>query len=427
MRYFLFVIFLGVGYTAVSQKAGFQVHDTIFRLPPIYAIRADGSVIDSFSLTAKPTILDMGNLSCPSCIEELPRMDRLQAEFTSQIQICWAVTNTRAEMIDFLQHNKYGKRLKNITLIPDDSVIEQAFHHIYIPYFIWLGANGIVTSFTDPNYVDSLHIAELVMNLPHEWPSENQFYFPEGKSLLASTGAPSGAQSAYNRPSYMVLAPRLPSYVRSNERKIIDSARNFVTYQYINLPVMDMYFFQISEDLPHWYNFEPGYYRFATKRNSDLVCDPKKEYRLDWEQRNTYCYERRFDLRTPVAERRRQILSDLDYFFRFRTGFENRETACYVLKKLPSFGSSLQLIKLAAKKTVFTAGMLVSRFEESNNSYPFFDETGLPIGETDAIPISFNQDKGNYSLSKVNASLAKVGLTIVSEKKVIKIFAVYDR
>lgn len=112
----------------------------------------------------KLVILDFWNKHCPSCIAGVPKLEKIQSEYGSQVQILLVnCINSLNDMKGFPQNSPfpYLKRtdLPYVLGVPE---FKKLFYHELEPFDVWIDANGIMRASTTGYNVTSKHVKEFL-------------------------------------------------------------------------------------------------------------------------------------------------------------------------------------------------------------------------------------------------------------------------
>jgi len=114
----------------------------------------------------KLLILDFWATWCGSCVSSLPKLSRLQQNFTGKMKVilvnCYNTRDNEKKISDFyLKRKDLFSALQLPTVLNDRSLL-QMFPHRIIPHYVWIDANGRVAAITNSEYINAYQIEQLL-------------------------------------------------------------------------------------------------------------------------------------------------------------------------------------------------------------------------------------------------------------------------
>jgi thiol-disulfide isomerase/thioredoxin len=120
------------------------------------------------NLKGKLVILDFWGTWCGSCIHGFPKLDSLQKKYKKKLQIILvnSITgtgDTRQKIETFFKkwRTKTGKPLA-LTYAIEDTVLTKFFPHVYLPHYVWIGADKKVLAITGSDAVSKENIEAFI-------------------------------------------------------------------------------------------------------------------------------------------------------------------------------------------------------------------------------------------------------------------------
>lgn len=111
----------------------------------------------------KLIILDFWATWCSPCVAMIPKLDALQKQFDSQIQIVQVTYQSTDEVNTFL--NKLSKgRPQVLPQINADKELHKLFPHIYLPHYVWINKEGKVKAITGSDEINADNIDNMLKN-----------------------------------------------------------------------------------------------------------------------------------------------------------------------------------------------------------------------------------------------------------------------
>lgn len=375
----------------------------------------------------KSIILDFGSLNCHGCVAGLPVLNSLQLKFKDSLHILWVTTDDKDKIYKFISGSKVGKEI-GLAILASDTTLNNLFPHKEIPYEVWIDDKGYVKAFTDSKYVDSLHIEDLIQSRRVDWPLEREVKFDSKKGdlmswniLLQDLTLPKQAYNTLFTDHFVGL--------KSVSLSVVDSSQNLVTYRMLNLPILYFYFSQFKDSIPFPFDYSdaPVFYDIRVKNMDTRLYNASKDYDINWARSNTFCYETTLPLAMSEINRRRRIISDLNFYFKLNGRIERRLEICRVLRVKADLSHDVKLnVKgVVSRGTTMSVGELKHLLNSNVHFKPFLDESGYLA--KDEYGMKFNIDKNALDdIVRLNDALTRFGLVIIEERRLIPIFVLTD-
>ncbi|WP_285055471.1 redoxin domain-containing protein [Pedobacter ginsengisoli] len=176
MRFFLkmtAILFLtSICQAAIAQPKikGLTVGNQVPDLEIKKIINYNTAVKSLADFKGKALILDFWAPWCAPCISAFPKMDSLQQEFASVLNILPVTQSAEDYSANTLNSLKENKGIKMTYSVVGDRVISRAFTHRFIPHYVWINAEGIVVAITGSNEVTKKNVKALIDNQPLKLP-----------------------------------------------------------------------------------------------------------------------------------------------------------------------------------------------------------------------------------------------------------------
>ncbi len=117
----------------------------------------------------KAVVLEFWSPDCPPCVENMPHLAKLAAEFKGKpVVFLSAALAPKAEVEDFLKTNKLPGIVAADTPVP----LLSTFRGNGIPHTVLVDANGVVAAITYPSYVTEKTIDDLLAGKKLEIPGD---------------------------------------------------------------------------------------------------------------------------------------------------------------------------------------------------------------------------------------------------------------
>jgi thiol-disulfide isomerase/thioredoxin len=366
----------------------------------------------------KLLILDFWGIRCTSCIEAMPKMEALQKQFGTKIQILMVTKNSEAEV------EKLKKRIdvvRNLWLpmYNHDSIISRLFRFETVPTHVWIDEKGVVQQITDGWETTAQRIEQhLKGEKVHLALKEDSKDFDPSVPLWLEGGGRQVKHIKY----YSFFTERLTDSRTTIHGGMRDSSGNLVGLFARNTSVIGLFqmaFNGAGQEWPYQYRSRvllefPGSENYLKPEGPEKVDD--------WCNKNLYCYE--LSLPKEKLDRRYDVMKqDLERFFGLRGSIEKRKVKCLVLKRT----TTEDLIKSKSKDFVLELHPLHTSLRAGNyaweqvfrqlqfvywsSPFPFLDETNYK-GNVD---IGLNGDLSQVPV--LRRELNKYGLDLVEEER----------
>lgn len=328
----LFLIPLG-SYSQLQKT--FSIGDAMPSMTFSNIFAKPGTSISLNDYKGKLIILDFWNRWCGSCIEAFPKMEKLQSEFGDKIKIL-LVTSDKDEAV-----SKLFKRFKlpSLTIISNDSILNNMFPHIAVPHHVWINPDGRVQFITDGYNATKENISKVLNGQNVQLHLKNEVTDVDEESDLWKEG--NGRLQKYIN-NYSFAMRKVNEIGSTNYAFIKDTINRTCGFRFVNTSLLDIYKIafggsviltdkdfaysnRIQFDCPSCFDF------FQYPGATDSI--------PAWEERNLVCYESKWKLNNDSLAYQ-YLQSDANKFFPFSVRVENIETPCYILKKINGLSNS---------------------------------------------------------------------------------------
>lgn len=381
-------------------------------------------------LSDKLVIIDFWTTGCPSCIEAIPELERLQKEFSGKIQIImvnpWEKKEAIKKRVSAMNILRPGIGLTTLPNAYGDTVWRTVFPHASTPHHIWIYKNKVIASTSSGNATRE-HITRILAGEKVTLSQKVDLLmdgFDIKKNSLIKKAHPSLKPMFYS------------SFFRGNygfgggQRLQIDTTDGLLIKRIYNQPIIEMY--KIAFGIP--YN-EKRRIHIDTP-DSLLLYLPKNQNDMDnWYNNNCFSYE--IGLPLQAKDHLLQYMqADLNRFFsqnkHIEGVIESKLFPCWILKK--GKGKLNQQAVLESKvievdsNMVFFQGCSLSAIYKSirsgvenySNDIKIIDETG--IDPKTILSLSMPLDKKNFQ--KLQEGLNAAGLTLEKGKRNVDILVI---
>lgn len=388
------------------------------------------------SLKGKVIILDFWNIGCLACLKSMPKMDSLQKQFGSDIQVVLITNNSTDEVNNLFNRIKIKK--PDLPIVVEDTIYyKKLFPHVGDPLHVWINRSGVITAITDGHNATVSNIQSLFngQNVTlYTRPSTDD---PKLDSCLLNASS-SSLKKFVN--FYSIYLNNLNEETTINRLTLIKDSQNkkIVKVSALNIPLLTLYSFAYSRDL---FGFDVNIknlrynnrIEIQTKNPLDIRYAYSDSLLDEWNNRNLISYETEIPSAYGLSIFS-IIQSDLDRYTPFEAQIETRKMTCLVLKRT----SKKDKMKTRNRKedaVNFYKGNYYSIINQQLSAsllphlvianqalaYPIVDETNYE-GPVDMIlNTKLNDLKG------LRKELNKYDLDIVLTERAIKVLVIRDK
>jgi thiol-disulfide isomerase/thioredoxin len=371
----------------------------------------------------KLLILDFWATWCSACIANFPKMEALQKEFGSRLQMMGVTSDKQTKASSFLK--KYERNIGRDFTIPsvvDATTLNTLFPHKIIPQYVWIDPNGIVVAITSSEHVTAENIRLIsngkTISLPLK---EDVMSFNHNKPLFIEGNGGTGASIKYRSTlSGRINGVNTMASSLSEESKVM-RGRIFG----INCSVQKLYTiaFSTASKLPDNRILlevrNPAIFRYL----ADSI-DMEK-----WQEENTYCYEL---ICPPTNSKTLKSLmgEDLNRYFSVKAKFEKRALNCWIITRqnnLANWYSKGEEPDIRSDKSgnfieiVNQSIASIASFLNRKSSTPIIDESNCFSN----LDIKLSNNISDQSI--LARELEKQGLQMTSAIRSVDVFIITDK
>lgn len=388
----------------VDLSKALKVGDSFIPPKTVQFMRGDMKVIDWKALEDKVVILDFFDTYCGTCIELMPKLQKLQDKYADKVQIINVGWQDKQTLEKFYAGNAYLKEHHvNLPVIYADTYLKEHFPHQGAPHvvFLYKGQVHAITFFRQVTAENILALYEAgTINLP----LKNDF----GKvDLSADINIVKNLKTSIVITGYQDGVP-IQGFLTGR-----DSITGYFKTSMVNRPIFRALVSTATRIK------RPDFY-LRDDRIVWKVKDPKKYEDFDrvgesWLNENGICYERTDEVYRPDSVQARLVLNDLHNALGIKTYYSTKTMKSVVLKREA-------VRKSKAPKTGSGRVYENSRaLAESIESSGFFPTAVDLVKSKDHIHIgSFN------NLDELNDQLGPYGIVAVIEDQDIPVFVVEE-
>ncbi len=340
----LVVLFLiPLGSYAQTGKT-FNIGDSMPELTFTNIFNQPGTSISLSSYKHKLIIIDFWNRWCGTCIEAFPKMEKLQNEFGDKIKILLVTSDKNEEVAKLFRRFK----LPSLTIIPNDTVLNQMFPHAAVPHHVWVNPDGRIQFITDGYNATSQNVSKVLDGENVKLHKKNEATDVDKDADLWMEG--NGRLQKYIN-SYSFAMPRINEIGSSYYTFIKDTTNNNCGFKFVNISLLMLYKIAFGGSI----NFQNAAFaqnnrvQFNVPGGNKFFEYPDETDSIaDWEKRNLVCYESKWKLHNDSLAYQ-YLQDDANRFFHFSVKVESKTVPCYILRKASNFYQ----IKSFNKKKLF--------------------------------------------------------------------------
>ncbi|AIM37966.1 hypothetical protein KO02_15655 [Sphingobacterium sp. ML3W] len=379
-------------YQKVDLSKALKIGDTFIPPTTVKLMRGLDKTIDWEKLNDKVVILDFFDTSCGTCIQTMPKLQKLQDKLKDKLQIITVAWQDKATLEKFFENNEFLKENNvNLSVIHSDTYLKQLFPHQTVPHVVFL-YQGKVHAIAGHKVITEEEILRLYKTGKIDLPWKNDF----GKGDLEGQ-SPSGSQQAKEGVSisgYQNGVPFQPMVIKE------DSVTGLIKTSFYNVSIYSAILF-------NWAKVKKANYIPRPERIVLKVKNPDRYYDISnigdlWYRKNAISYERLDRIPRSDSAQSRLVLNDLHSFFGIRSYKEMQEMDCLILKACPII---LYKGVLSERKMNFANSAVLAVMTDLGKKFP-------PV--LDLVDSKEEIIIGSYSnLEELNAQLAAYGIEAV--------------
>lgn len=420
-RLILMLGFVILGLTSHAQKKEIdrtrelKIGSQLPSFPKSKVVNYPNKVYDYKKSANKLLILDFFNTSCASCIENMPRLNKLKMQFKDQLDVVMVTYEDKQRMEKFYANNKFLKKNNvNLPTIVSDTLLKRYFPHQAVSHTVWI-MNNEVKAISHPDFVNEENIQRLLDGKTISIPLKNDFAISEieeksetidskGKSLIGSiqlTGYKNNLNSTGLKYRYDSLQQMHVTYINN-----LDILGAFTAaWAHIKTP---KYF--LTKDRVVWEVANPDRYFYDKSKSLPYHA---------WAEQYAICYERKDCLEVSDTVRVQKVLDDLSDLLNLDVKWETRKRPCLIIaNEGKADEKKIAEIPDNDSNLVEGAETLTGYLDFAGVFPPVFDESKY----TGIIKVP-----NGYDLEKLNARLSYYGLKIKESSRDMEVLVIRER
>lgn len=411
-RCLIVALLLGLGMVqAQSSKTAdltkrLYVGDSFVPPVSVQLIRGLEKRIDWKQLEDKVVLLDFFDTSCATCIQTMPKLQRLKDLYPDKFEVITVTWQDRNTMTHFFSKNTFLKEQGvNLSVIYSDSYLKGLFPHQTVPHAVLL-YKGKVKAITSSGFITEENILKLHQNESIQLPLKDDY---GRRDLLAN-------QSSDSRQFKLgtIITDYQDGVPYRSWKFELDSVTGLYKSSIYNASLFTALKAIVSKGKLNKSNYIPRMDRVIWKvRDSTIYYDFAKEN--DWRIRHGICYERYDAIQRNDSVQAQIVREDLEDFFGVRV-YEGT----YKMKVLSLISTDIKPYKApkGVEAMVYLGTTVFAGFTDLSEEFP-------PIvdGVKSELEIKIYPYK---SLEQLNEQLASYGIKAVHSEKEIEVLFIEE-
>lgn len=428
------------------------IGDTLHAGIPLKLMNYQEENVKIRDIQGKVILLDFWEKYCPACLSGLPKLQRLQDQFSGQLQVIAVTSSPESEVSGVLNRVDFLKKVK-LPFAVEDSLLDDVFPHRIIPHIVWLDQHGVVKAITGAGEVTVANIQAMVegeeLSLPLKKEpivkvAANFFGDARSDSLLVmrselrraaimngrghisidqENGLPNGV---FFRLKPIGMFYDIFSYTKLgflgnlNRRRIINEVNDSLTFK-----------LYANTDLPIPYH--PNKFPYMHYKTRD-----------EFYKENILVYRLTLPHGIPDSLLLKYVLADLNRYFPIKGRVEKRKVPCWVVTATDS-AATLLASKGGESRNIYNSDsvgvinkpidMFFSWIGHFRDAEPFFNETGIDFPVDLAVDFHNSPLRkprngyiGNNPLDRemLKIALRRYGLDMKMEEREVDMLIIYD-
>ncbi len=308
----------------VDLNLALKVGDTFVPPSAVQQMRGTGKLIDLHKLKQKVVILDFFDTYCGTCIQSMPKLQKLQDKLKDKVQIITVGLQDQATLNKFYDSNAFLKEHQvNLPVIYSDVYLKERFPHLSVPHVVFL-YQGKVQAITLGDVITEENILSLYQKGSVDLPLKDDF----GKGNLMGID-----KNSIHFKGTVSLSGYQNGVPFESFRRGQDSITNLQKTSFYNVSVY-------SAVMSTWAKIEKADYVPRPERLLLKVKDPNRYDDIanvgsSWYAEHAISYERLDAIQRTDSAQARIVLDDLHSFLGIRTYKKMQKMDCLILKPCP--------------------------------------------------------------------------------------------
>lgn len=395
-------------------KIGDRVPNIVFE-KMLFHNSTNGKLSD---FKGRAIIIDQWFISCIPCVSAMPKLDSLQKEFASDLQILPVTFEKQSNVETFWKKNILVKGIR-LPQVVQDTLVRKYFPAVNFPHQIWINKDGIVVGITDGQSLSKNNIIKLINNQQLGFELKQD----ELDARVRYSDEPSIMVRYKENKSKIINYTYFGTYRKefNGMRRVqVDTISKFIRVTATNTPLFKMYDYAYANGSWEPRNLSSRFIRMDTKSVLGVIKSIKDTTSL-------FCYDMIY-MGNDRSRFGKMMVADLDRFFGLKSHEEIQKVECYVISPNGA-GFKYQQILDSSRERFHTIDLTNQKKVIANDSYVWF--LGAALNDrTDNLILFENLEtkRVNFAtrwnlddLIQMNLDLAKYDLKIEKTKRNSKV------
>lgn len=386
----------------IDLSAALKVGDPFVPQANTALMRGGEAFIDWSLMDNKVVVLDFFDTYCTSCIEAMPKLQKLQNKLSDKLKIVNVGWQDKATLEKFFAGNAYLKENEvNLSVIHSDSDLQALFPHQGVPH-VAMVYKGKVQAITFASSITEENILELYNKGTINLPIKDDF----------NTGAKIGKNETNIKGG---------TWVSGYKNGIVSQALKFEDDSITGLVRTSTFNRSIFRILLNaWTKIkQPGFLvnsnRVIWKVKDPTQYDDINHIGEEWTSAFGISYERVDRFKRVDSVQAKVILNDLHQFLGVRSYWEVKNVDCLILQACPKTEGAGQTI---GKGTKYEGTSVLATMIDIQDMYPPVDDR---VKSNEILTLAaFN------SLDELNVQLRFYGMELVKGKGDMEMFVIEE-
>lgn len=377
-----------------------------------HVVNKSGGRLMLSDISDRILILDFIRTSCVSCLKNLPKLDSIQTKFQDAVSIAIVTPEDEGFLNDFFNKRK-SLSPRHLSIICNDSILNQIFPHTYIPHTVWI-KKGKVVAITAPEYVTEENIVEVMNSRSVAWPVKREvFDFDKTVSIFEvnSLNVPAVSLPRFSYHSgvtgYLSGIPKAIFRTR-------DTVRKKAIVRLVNYPIIDLYLLASGKPV----SFPISKIILEVENKERFVFDNSKNFRQAWIEENVFTYEGCFPISQDNDGIAAKMIADLNVFFELLVRWERRNLPCYVIRRTPG---EKTLPRITDKKNALPIKTILYLLNNQQYGRVFFNDSGVD----ESVLLEIDRDTLN-DINLLKKRLGELGLSLSIESREVEVLFITE-
>lgn len=309
----------------IDLSKALKIGDTFIPPSTVQVMRGLDKTIDWKKLNDKVVILDFFDTYCGSCIQSMPKLQKLQDQLKDKLQIINVGWQDKGTLEKFYSSNEFLKENKvNLPVIYSDTYLKDRFPHQGVPHVVFL-YKGKVQAITGNKLITEENILSLFDKGRIDLPLKNDY--GKGDLMVEQTDDNAKVKEGVWISGYQDGVPFQSLIIKK------DSITGLIKTSFYNVSIYSAILFNWAKVKPA--NYIPRPERLILKVKDPNRYEDQSNLGEVWYTKNAISYERLDRIQRPDSVQASMVLNDLHSFFGIRSYRSMEKITCLIFKSCP--------------------------------------------------------------------------------------------